>query len=379
MLYRQGRIQPSCAICHTYGWINDGCLALRLSRDNRAMRFSPKTIGIAAAVVTILIWTSFIVVARYMALRSLSPLDIVLCRFVGAALVLLPWGYWKVRTMRANGQGQGTWLGLSPLPRHITLLVGTFGGLAYAMLAYSAFVYAPAAHGSVLLPGMLPLSTALFSVWLLNEHLSRGRITGLAMIVGGALLVGGVSLFEAAFSAQGASQVWKGDVLFVCASTCWAFYAVTCRKHALGAVPATIAVIVLCVLAYIPVYALLVGTGVLHSKLATAPWGEIIFHAVWQGGGSVVISGITFTKMVEYFGPVRTTMLTALVPGLSALGEVVFLNEPLYWNLAAGLALVTLGIVVGVRAAGKAAPAAATAAVTTTTTTPTTAAVSSKA
>ena len=314
------------------------------------MRFSPKTIGIAAAVVTILIWTSFIVVARYMALRSLTPLDIVLCRFIGAGLVLLPWGYWKVRTMRANGLGQGTWLGLSPLPRHVTLLIGTFGGLGYAVLAYSAFVYAPAAHGSVLLPGMLPLSTALFSVWLLNEHLSRGRITGLAMILGGALLVGGVSLFEAAFNAKDSSQVWKGDVLFVCASTCWAFYAVTCRKHALGAVPATIAVIVLCVLAYIPAYALLVGTGVLHSKLATAPWSEIIFHTVWQGGGSVVISGITFTKMIEYFGPVRTTMLTAIVPGSSAICAVIFLSEPLYWNLVAGLALVTLGIVVGVRA-----------------------------
>jgi hypothetical protein len=38
---------------------------------------------------------------------------------------------------------------------------------------------------------------------------------------------------------------------------------------------------------------------------------------------------------------------------------VVFLNEPLYWNLVAGLALVTLGIVVGVRASSKAASAPA--------------------
>jgi drug/metabolite transporter (DMT)-like permease len=320
------------------------------------MRFSPKTVGLAAAAVTILIWTSFIVVARLMALKGLTPLDIVLCRIVGASLVLLPWGYFMVRKMRAQGQGEATWLGVSPLPWRTTALVGAAGGVGYAVLAYSAFVYAPAAHGSVLLPGMLPLSTALFSVWLLNEHLSKGRITGLAMIFGGALLVGGVSLFNAAFSADGNSQVWKGDVLFVCASTCWAFYAVTCRKHALGAVPATIAVIVLCAITFLPVYPLLVWAGVLHSKLATAPWSEIVFHTVWQGIGSVVISGITFTKMVQYFGPVRSTMLTAIVPGLSALGAVVFLNEPLHWNLLAGLALVTLGIVVGVRASGNAAP-----------------------
>ena len=159
--------------------------------DNAGMRFSPKTVGITAAVVTILIWTSFIVIARFMALKGLTPLDIVLCRFVGAGMVLLPWGYFLVRKLKANNPNYSaaqTWLGLSPLPVGITVLIGTFGGVAYAVLAYSAFVYAPAAHGSVLLPGMLPLSTALLSVWLLREHLGAGRITGLVMIFSGALI-----------------------------------------------------------------------------------------------------------------------------------------------------------------------------------------------
>ena len=42
-------------------------------------------------------------------------------------------------------------------------------------------------------------------------------------------------------------------------------------------------------------------------------------------------------------------MITALVPGLSALGAVFFLGEPLGLNLLAGLALVTIGIMFGVR------------------------------
>jgi drug/metabolite transporter (DMT)-like permease len=44
-------------------------------------------------------------------------------------------------------------------------------------------------------------------------------------------------------------------------------------------------------------------------------------------------------------------MITAVVPGLSALGAVVFLQEPMHWNLLLGLALVTSGIVFGVRQA----------------------------
>ena len=64
----------------------------------------------------------------------------------------------------------------------------------------------------------------------------------------------------------------------------------------------------------------------------------------------MVISGVTFTQMIRHFGPVRSTMITAVVPGLSALGAVLLLGEPLHWNLAAGLLLVTAGILFGVRA-----------------------------
>ena len=49
-------------------------------------------------------------------------------------------------------------------------------------------------------------------------------------------------------------------------------------------------------------------------------------------------------------------MITALVPGLSALAAVVLLGEPLHWHLLLGLACVTAGILLGVRAVRPAAP-----------------------
>jgi hypothetical protein len=52
----------------------------------------------------------------------------------------------------------------------------------------------------------------------------------------------------------------------------------------------------------------------------------------------------------RYFGPVRSTMITALVPGLSVLGAVLILAEPLQWNLLAGLGPGTLSILFGVGA-----------------------------
>jgi drug/metabolite transporter (DMT)-like permease len=75
----------------------------------------------------------------------------------------------------------------------------------------------------------------------------------------------------------------------------------------------------------------------------------VLFQMVYQGVGTVAISGITFTTMIRYYGPVRSTMITALVPGLSALAAALLLGEALPWNVLAGLALVSAGILFGVR------------------------------
>ncbi len=318
------------------------------------MRFSPKTVGVVAAIVTVAIWTTFIVIARATAHRNLTPLDICLLRFTGAALVMLPWGGWMVwRRTRDGGAGRTppSWLRLSPLGFKLTALIGTVGGVVYACLTYSGFYFAPAAHASVLLPGTMPLTTTLMAVLILKGRVTPVRAIGLGLILLGDVMVGGASLREA-WSESG-SQVWKGDLLFLSASTCWAVYSVLVRKHALEAVQATIAISVFAFVTYVPVYSLLALSGAIATQLASAPWDEILFQLVFQGMGSVVISGITFTKMVLYFGPVRSTMITAVVPGLSALGAVIFLGEPLYWNLLAGLALVTAGIVFGVRVQAK--------------------------
>ncbi len=317
-----------------------------------APRFSPRAIGIGAAVITVLIWTSFILIARASADPArggtLTPLDMAYCRIVGAALILLPWGAYLVRRDRATGMASHSWLGLSPLSRRVTVSVGFFGGLLYALLAYSGFAFAPAVHASVLMPGSLPLWTALLAAWLLRDHITPGRAVGLALIVLGDLLVGGLSLL----GAFEGGQVWLGDLLFMSAALCWATYSVLARRHRLDAVRATIAITTFAAATYVPMYSALAFTGVVQSQVFNAPLQEVLFQMLFQGWGSVVISGITFTHMIRYFGPVRSTMITALVPGLSAIGAVLLLGEPLHWNLVAGLVLVTAGILFGVRATG---------------------------
>ena len=314
-------------------------------------RFSPRTVGLAAAVVTVLIWTSFILVARASNDPArgglLTPFDIAWCRILGASLILLPWGAWLVRQDRARGIIGASWLRVSPLPPHITVKLGFFGGLLYALLAYSGFVHAPALHASVLMPGSLPLWTALLALWLLRDRITPARALGLALIVLGDVLVGGSSLLRA----FDGGSVWLGDLLFMAAAMCWAVYSVLARHYKLDAVRATIAITTLAAITFLPMYTALALTGIVKSGLFHAPLADLAFQAMFQGWGSVVISGVTFTQMIRHYGPVRSTMITAVVPGLSALGAVLLLGEPLHWHLAAGLLLVTAGILFGVRAA----------------------------
>jgi drug/metabolite transporter (DMT)-like permease len=311
------------------------------------MALSSQNVGRLSAVITVLLWTSFIIVGRASSSHILLPLDIVCSRILGASLVLLPWAWWMMREQRRKGEQVGSLFGLSPLPLRQTVQTGFFGGLMFALLAYTGFFFAPAGHASVLMPGSLPLWTTLLMWLFLREQIGVHRAIGLVFILTGDLLVGGASLLKAF---EG-GDVWIGDLLFVCASMTWSAFSVTVRRFGLDAARATMAITAFALVSFVPLFTLLVLWNILPSHFSQASWSEILLQVSFQGVGSVAISGITFTQMIRSYGPVKSTMITALVPGLSALGAVIFLGEPVAWNLMVGLALVTCGILFGVRQA----------------------------
>lgn len=306
--------------------------------------------GAACALAVVAIWTSFILIARVSARHSLTAFDIAFVRFVFSGLVVLPFALRRWEALRSGLGGEHA------LARGATLaLVAGFG---YCTLAYSAFFFAPAAHAAVLMPGSLPLWTAVFAVVLLREHLSAWRLAGLAMIVAGDLLVGGSSLLQA-FDGR---DVWKGDGLFLAASMTWALYGVLCRRWKVGAVDATMAIALGCLAVCVPLYGVGVAAGLVPSGLAAAPWREIAFQAVYQGGLSMLVAGLAFTQVVATFGPVRTTMMTSFVPALAALAAVPLLGEPLGVSALGGLVCVTAGLLLGLRTPAARAPLAGRAA-----------------
>lgn len=307
------------------------------------MRRAELWVGVAAAVVVVATWTAFIVGSRALAARALQPMDVIAIRFTVSAVLLAPWGWWIVR------RRGGGWLGVSPASGRHTIALGLTGGVIFGLLAYHGFSLAPASHSAVLMPGLLPLWAALFA-WLINgERTDSRRLLGLAFVVAGALMVGGLALT----SALEGGTVWLGDVLYLLTPFTWAIFTSLGRRWRIGPVEATIAVGVFSGLAFGVPYLMLALAGLVRSGFAQAAWSEIALQAVLQGVFGAIVSGIGFMKMVQVFGPVRATMLTAVVPAVSAAAAVIFLDEPLTGMLIAGLVCVTIGIVVGV---GRAVP-----------------------
>ena len=282
--------------------------------------------GWLAVLVTICIWTGFILVSRAGGKGMLTGWDVTALRFgVGASIALF---FLRRVTLP---------------PLKVIALFSLFGGIGYATAVYAAFRMAPAAHASVFLPGALPFATALIAWLWLKQAPSRRQRIALTLVFAGIVLTAADTLSHGP-SLTGLQLL--GDALFLCGSSSWAVFTLLLRQHPVPPLTATVSVTLGSAAVYLPVWWLF-----LPSTMTLAPASEIVMQALYQGVLVVFIAMLTYTLAVRHLGPQTVALLMAVVPGLSALAAVPVLGEPLsLWTLA-GLAAVTSGAVLGARPA----------------------------
>jgi len=291
--------------------------------------------GLIFAASAALIWTFFILLSRMATRTVFNPYDLAFLRFCGAAVAVLPLIF-----LRAPApDGQKHFAGITPLR---AILLALFGGAGFTALAYTGFVLAPVAHASVLMPGTLPFSAAIIAWVVLGDPITKRKAAGLFAILVGVALVG-VHAFGGAATGE---NTWIGDIAFPLASVSWALFTVYIRKWKVGPVDATIIVVLICFAVWIPAYLLWAP-----KKLMLASTGTILITAFFQGVIALVVSMLCFTRAVAALGPTKTTMITSVVPALSAVLAVPLLNEPLSLLLVLGVAAVTAGMLIGITGA----------------------------
>jgi drug/metabolite transporter (DMT)-like permease len=248
--------------------------------------------------------------------------DLVALRFGTAALLLAPAWWWKWRV---------------PLfTRRMAVLMLT-GGVAYTLAAYWSFHFAPAAHGAVLLSGMLPFFVAAVAWALLGEP-PRSRLRHALICIGA-----GVGCL-AIHSLGGLAQSWPGDLLMLSASLCWAIYTVLVRRWGYAPAETTVGVALLSALVYMPVYLLLLPKGV-----AAAPWSAVLLQAFYQGVLVAIVAMILYMQALARLGPLRLGTAMATVPAIAGIGATLLLGEPFSLWLVGGLVLTSLGAWLGTR------------------------------
>ncbi|WP_308367673.1 DMT family transporter [Streptomyces sp. ISL-36] len=287
---------------------------------------SPRTAGMAALVLTVIIWAAFALSARALGSSTLLPADAALLRFGVPLLVLAP-ALWR-RRRRLIAVRPGTAAKIVCGAGVPFFLAAMYGG----SLTSAAFVGA-------IVPGMVPLFVSALLV-ASGRGAPRGTQTaGLVLIVAGV-----VALVWRHTAALDQDALLGSGVLLV-ASGLWALYTVGLREVDLDPIGS---IGLLCLPSF-AVIALLALAGVLPTGLARAAGGDILLFLVVQGLGVGLCAGLLYAFAIRRLGPERSATVGSLSPVVVVLLAVPLLNESPTLSVLVGVPLITSGVVLANR------------------------------
>lgn len=304
-----------------------------ITRPLPRVRFKPRVsapaLGIAAGLAAATIWGGALAMTRLGvadAAGALGPPDIVLLRFLGPAVLLLPVTWRALRRV-----------GPADLPRLLALLVG--GGAPFVLLAGAGLREASAADAGALLPGSVPLWVAVAAAMAgRRKGWAGARSVGLALIALAVALVAGPAALG--------GESWRGPLLLIAASWLSTLYTLALRGAGLTPLEATGLVSLGSVLGFVPFYLLALEPG-----LAAAGWAEIAAQTAWQGGLSGLLAPVAFAVAVSRLGAARAAAFGALSPVAAAAFGLLLLGETPEAPVALGLLAATLGVGLATREA----------------------------
>ncbi len=270
--------------------------------------------GTTAAIIAAGWW----VATRFSVSHSLDHYDLAALRFGIAGLLLAPvlLRHWRVILD-------------VPWPVLAVLMVGA--GAPYALIAGGGVRFAHAGNGGALVTGLLPIFAALLSATFANEPIARGRRLGLGIIVAGTLAICGQGIM--------AGTAAFGYLLLAAGALLWAGFTVAMRRSGLPAIQAVAVVSGASLVLYLPVYVLW-----LDPNLLSAPPGELLLQAAYQGVVVGCIAIYCYGRAVALLGPARSAALLALVPVLTTALGMLLLDEQPKPAEALGVVLVSVGV-----------------------------------
>jgi drug/metabolite transporter (DMT)-like permease len=275
--------------------------------------------GVGYALAAVAIWTGFILVSKAGALAALALPDMMMVRF-GTAFILFSPFIWQHRKTILQWR---------------MFVLGSIGGLAYALFVFNGFQHAPATHAALLLPGLMPIMIAVLAYFLANERHTTASWIGILISSLGILAL----LAETMLS--GASY-WLGDISFVIACVFWGIFTVLLRRWKFAPWQATLGIIAVTTLLFAPVYILF-----LPHHLSDASWQMIGLQAFYQGVMATTVQMVCYGRAVHILGATKMGGLMALVPVFASVLAVPLFSEQWTLGLTIALVLILTGTIIG--------------------------------
>ena len=276
--------------------------------------------GILCALGAISIWSGSMAMTRLGVTTSLTASDITMLRFGVAGILLIP-------VLLKRG------LALEKLGSLKFILLVLGAGVPYSLASSTGLLYAPAAHAGALIPGIMPLFVALFSLIFLKDRFSNQRKFGYIFIMTGLLTI------VAASSAAIGNDSIIGHIMFLVAAFMWACYTIVLRQSGIDSLHATAIVSAGSLVIFAPIYCSIYGLNFLD-----APAIDIIYQALFQGVFTAILALYLFGKAVSILGTSIGVSFGALVPGLAAIFAIPILGEyPSVFDWL-GITIVTVGV-----------------------------------
>lgn len=254
---------------------------------------------------TVVLW-SFNFTAVKLGLRDISPLAFTMVRFgLGAAFMvaLVQWREGPPRFHRAD------------LP---LLVAAAFSGITINQLAFVGALSTTSAVNVALLIGTITLWTSIFSVLAGQERLDGAHWIGVAVGLGGVVLIvtGGAP--------EGGTATLVGDLLALGVAMSWAVYSVLLRPLAGRYSPLKLST-----------FMIVVGTAILVPfsipQLVAQDWSGIGLPAL---GGllyatfiALVLTNFLYFSALQRIGAARASVFIYLEPFLGVLFAVWLLGE----------------------------------------------------
>lgn len=281
-------------------------------------------------VLTQLFWGGNIVAGK-LAVGNIDPYALMIVRWIGAFVLILPFAIRPLRT---------SW----PTIRANSGLYLFYGAIGYASFNVTTYVAAHFTSGVNIAMEQVVINILVMA---LNFAVFRIGVRPL-QLVGAAITIVGVALIvsHGDLSRLLSLTVNFGDALVIGACVLWAIYSLSLKYRPqtdwLSFLTATCVGATLASFVFLAVFG--GGLQVLPERLAAVTWqGWLIvaYSIVFPS----VLAQMLYVRGVELIGPNRASLFINLLPVFGAIGSIVVLGEELASFHLVAAALIVIGIV----------------------------------